>query len=404
MKLLKDLSRDELESMVKSQNSTIERLCSQVSSNMIQKKNNTDKLETELKLIKDITKDFNCKITVIKIVMEYFKTVQETSGIGINPYVHGSFVRQLVEFPLCLDNVKKSNPLGRDIDIILNIRNNKSAKYVVETFIKDFSKTNPEHLKIVDNKECTIPEIVSVAGRKISQYTPGIVSLQNIPHYKFKVDYMGYVVELDIMAYTPNYTKLWNPVDFDVNTLRLDENGMNVSEKGTVFLLDNIKNRVAYSKINIQLLHETAFKNIEQYKSMFNQIIFYLTERLKILGAGYKIKSETLLPELKVERNDTGECPFVRLKDKSWISLVELSKKVSDDKRKLVHKLIFSDVILYAQKKVNNIKTIDDFFTFKKDDNKIITKINNEDIFTLKEKINIKRTKQTNITSFFTKK
>jgi len=84
--------------------------------------------------------------------------------------------------------------------------------------------------------------------------------------------------------------------------------------------------------------------------------------------------------------------------------LIKTYKKVSDDKRKLVHKLIFSDVILYAQKKVNNIKTIDDFFTFKKDDNKIITKINNEDIFTLKEKINIKRTKQTNITSFFTKK
>jgi len=329
---LKDLTRIELENMIKSQNSTIERLCSQVTKDISIIKNNNNKLEKKIKLFEDITKDFNLKVYVIKIIMKFFREMQITKGFNVHPYVHGSFVRQLVELPFWMDKIEMSNPIGRDIDMILNIPDANIAKEAINFFIKNYSKSNQDHILIIEKKECTIPEIVDSNTKPKKNYTPGILGLQNIPHYKFKINYIGYTIELDIMAYSPTYNKLWSSIDFDVNALKLNENGLSIGEFGSVFFLDNIKNKIADSKINIQTLQETAFLKPNLYKSLFTQILFYLTERLKILSEGYKIKSKTLLPEIKVITTDTGECPFIRLKNKSWISLIEFAESIAKNK------------------------------------------------------------------------
>jgi hypothetical protein len=90
--------------------------------------------------------------------------------------------------------------------------------------------------------------------------------------------------------------------------------------------------------------------------------------------------------------------------DKYSGDLVKTYKMISKLKQEMVHNLIFNDVIQYAYKKINNIKTIDDYFSsnIKTHNNKF--ELDNSKIFELKEnKKTIKRNEQTKITSYFKK-
>jgi DNA polymerase elongation subunit (family B) len=75
-------------------------------------------------------------------------------------------------------------------------------------------------------------------------------------------------------------------------------------------------------------------------------------------------------------------------------------KKVSEEKQKMVHSLIFDDVIHYARKKIEGFKTIEDFFIVNKKKEKK-KELNQEEIFKQKKNTTVARKKQQSITSFF---
>jgi DNA polymerase elongation subunit (family B) len=85
-------------------------------------------------------------------------------------------------------------------------------------------------------------------------------------------------------------------------------------------------------------------------------------------------------------------------------------KKVSELKQKMVHKLIFDNVIQYATHKASGTKTLIDFFkphttttvsSDNTDTSSNTTNITNSDVFKLKDKTVIARHKQQSITAFF---
>lgn len=86
--------------------------------------------------------------------------------------------------------------------------------------------------------------------------------------------------------------------------------------------------------------------------------------------------------------------------------LVKTAKKVSDLKHKLIKKLLFDDILLYAYNKAHNVNTIDNYFKSIDVDEKNIKaakidihKIN--DNAEQKKKFNVKRLKQTTIDDMF---
>jgi DNA polymerase elongation subunit (family B) len=78
-------------------------------------------------------------------------------------------------------------------------------------------------------------------------------------------------------------------------------------------------------------------------------------------------------------------------------------KKVSEEKQKMVHRLIFEDVIEYAKKVVGKFKTMEDFYEVKKSEKKK-KQVDQAEVFAIKKKVKVARKKQQNITSFFGKK
>ena len=62
--------------------------------------------------------------------------------------------------------------------------------------------------------------------------------------------------------------------------------------------------------------------------------------------------------------------------------LIKTAKKISELKHKLIRKLIFEEILVYAYNKIHNVNTIDNYFTVKKADKDkiVIKKVNKSDV------------------------
>ena len=89
--------------------------------------------------------------------------------------------------------------------------------------------------------------------------------------------------------------------------------------------------------------------------------------------------------------------------DKFNGDLKKTYKKVSEEKQKMVHHLIFNDVIEYAKKVVGKFKTMEDFYEVKKSETQQ-KQVDQAEVFAIKKKVKVTRGKQQSITSFFGKK
>ena len=72
----------------------------------------------------------------------------------------------------------------------------------------------------------------------------------------------------------------------------------------------------------------------------------------------------------------------VKYYNKYDADLIKTAKKISELKHKLIRKLIFEEILVYAYNKIHNVNTIDNYFTVKKADKDkiVIKKVNKSDV------------------------
>lgn len=290
--------------------------------NRLREENNT--LKKKLKTLSNISTDFNFKILAIKTIFDFFNELIKIQGMNsFVPKVHGSFVRHFLETPFFLgtDMIEHSSPQNRDIDIMLNIAQHSRSLLVIKEFINQFNKDNSTGLTIVESKDCTV--------NATDKDTPGKRGLDKIPHYKFKMNFRGYIFDLDIIGTPPLYSiSYWNNFDFDINTIGISRNGFTYGDTDMISTIINLKHKIAKNKVNILQIHNDGLKYKDRYIPLFLQIVFYVAERLKILNTGYKVVSDTFIPYVRVKDNEDGKCPQILTKEFGWMFITDFADKI----------------------------------------------------------------------------
>lgn len=303
-------------------------------------------LEKELKYYKEndsklkkIASDFKNKLLLVVFLIKKIPIDCEC----IIPSLSGSLVRQLFEYALSGGALGKSyaNPLGRDVDIILsNIAlRTHHIQCVTQTFDKFISLIKEEHLQW----EYSLKKISSVTVEYGTfSGPPGKMSLVGIPHYKLSfIEQVNpeNVIDIDIIGWKPAVALGWNNIDFDVNSLYINENNMGIIEGNgnleNIFMWDiisQIENRQCDNLIDLEQIHLLAQESPGKFKTYMMQLIYFLAERLKIIEAGYTVKSNTMIPTMRIERNEIcsySSCkppyPMLLLKCNHWISVQTLA-------------------------------------------------------------------------------
>ena len=244
----------------------------------------------------------------------------------------GSFIRQFFELPYALENefseVGYGNPTGHDLDIIIfkNIDDaNKEVLYecFYDTMKKyqdhiNFSLINPELVKPIEISDKVLIQVcdATIRSRNIKQNDPiGKTNLLDIPHYifKFKDKFDNSIIEIDIIAHKPNNLLEWVNVDFNVNSLILNDYGIhsNDSIRQTSFIqiINCIRKKEAQCYIDFFELgfkaQEYGLLRYEKVKYLM-QIAWTMRNRFKLLNVGYKNIVGTNIVDYSI--NTTEEC------------------------------------------------------------------------------------------------
>jgi hypothetical protein len=271
-------------------------------------KNN--KLNNIQKIGKNFTKKIDCILSLRKTFGEMFST----KGI-----VGGSFIRQLFEISFSLSELFETNGyancIGRDIDIYIyqddwdcceNKKNNIINKIKdLNNFIK-FHRYSPQifppikfgEYELCDITDSTIYEVESTdsIGKK---------KLIGIPHYLFVLkDSNNIQLTIDILAWIPKSDIYYTDADFDINKIQLMDDGIycrNFDE-----ILYHIMKKEASCLVNLELLHDSLKQITLRTNKLpsLNQLIFFMTNRIKIISTGYKFCSENTIPEIYIEKKE----------------------------------------------------------------------------------------------------
>ena len=241
---------------------------------------------------------------IIKSLREFMDPYQITCAIV------GSANRQLFELPFALEDgfttKGYANPFGHDVDIVIfdSINDIITKKYdldlVRQKIIKYMEYLNTEksagiffgrHM-VTDISDVTVsPNMVSIDDPIGKKY------LVNIPHYNIKLtDSDGNIIVVDIIGWHPNIP-LWPTGDFDVNTLKLNDNGIKC-DGNFLDIISNISKKEATCLIDLKKLYNNGGQCLQQ-------LGFFLSNRLKIMTYGYtNIVSNHLYPELVNEADE----------------------------------------------------------------------------------------------------
>jgi hypothetical protein len=277
-----------------------------------------NELETQLldkeKIINksvNIGKDFVNKLICIISLRKTFKQL-----LGINFIISGSFIRQIFELPVALSESfitsGYGNPIGHDIDIFLTeFQNIKLIEKIREkikemnNFIK-YNKLSPSVFPPIKFGEY---ELIEITDSTLKEMSPnemmGKIKLLNIPHYIFKLkDDNNNLITIDILGWKPESDILWPNTDFNVNSLFLTNTGIISNDFDDI--LYNIINKEAKCLINLKILHDALIevKPKSEKRNRLNQIIYFLTNRIKIIGVGYNIWGNNI-PDIFIEYNES---------------------------------------------------------------------------------------------------
>lgn len=232
----------------------------------------------------------------------------------INPCVYGSFVRQYLEMPFMPDldlNMSSGygNCIGRDIDIMMYNKFFNYNNYIMHEELYDFINEELNMIieyptffgkyKLNSFKDATIRNVNTTDSL-------GKTRLLLIPHYKLEfINLYDETLEVDLFGWRPSNGEYFSNDDFNVNCIYLNKNGICCNENDDMLdILGHIRKKQAKQLLDVQRLEQLSIENPLIRESLYKQIIYFLSERIKILNMGYDIISNNLFPNITIERDE----------------------------------------------------------------------------------------------------
>lgn len=287
--------------------------------------------ENQIKF-KNQTLHYKDKFNVIMSFIKFIKTICKQSRVKI----YGSFVRNILEkIFVSTANIGYADPINHDIDIVLY-----HDKYIFETDKQNFSDfislmqivSNTEKydfnfygFKIIDVIEKTLrPNDVrdeSGFGKKFMIDIPHYVIILQKDNHKIKIDMLGYKTE------NRDFDTWQN--EFNINSLSMSEYGIFCKDsddiKSSSYNFYETINSIITKSAVCNLPFETLLSGFtHKYRNekcnIVNQIIWFFSNRIKILGLGYTdIKSDKKIFDFEIERTEPcllsgNEAPYIKIK------------------------------------------------------------------------------------------
>lgn len=288
-------------------------------------KNIIEYLKNQIKF-KNQTLHFKDKFNVLMSFIKFAKSMCKYSNINI----YGSFVRNIIEkIFISSSECGYGDPINHDIDLIFykNKYDYGLDKKPFDDFISllrivannssyDF---NFYDFKVVDIIEKTIDKIEASDGIQKE-------FLLNIPHYVIMLKKDNIKIKIDLIVYKSddiNFTTWQN--EFNINCLSINNNGIftNQFEESYRFYdtIHSIINKFAISNLPFNyMFYNFTYKTRKDKIKLLNQIIWFMTYRMKILNLGYtEVFSNIKFIDYKIEKEEICELsgndpPYIAIK------------------------------------------------------------------------------------------
>lgn len=283
-------------------------------------------LKNQIKF-KNQTLHFKDKFNVLMSFIKFAKSMCKYSNINI----YGSFVRNIIEkIFISTSECGYGDPINHDIDLIFykNKYEYELDKKPFDDFISllrivannssyDFSFYD---FKIVDVIEKTINKIEATAGIQKE-------FLLNIPHFVIMLKKDNIKIKIDLIVYKNddiNFTTWQN--EFNINCLSINNNGIftNQFENDSYGFYDTIHsiiNKSAISNLPFNdMFYNFTNKTRKDKIKLLNQLIWFITFRMKILNLGYtEVFSDIKFIDYKIEKEEICELsgndpPYIAIK------------------------------------------------------------------------------------------
>lgn len=275
------------------------------------------------------TDHFKDKINVSISLITLIESICKNSNVTI----FGSFTRNMIE-KILMNNSENGfgDPINHDIDIIIfddidAFNKDKKYFYDIITLFKIIAHNPIYNLDtdfygylIIDVDEKTLRE------EDISEHNGyGKKYLLNIPHYNIIMKKGENIIKFDLLGYKVKNNKfLWNN-EYNVNSLLLNSDGIFIATRDSKNSFLNILNGIQTREVICNIDYESILSNFltrtrQEKIQIINQIIWFLTYRIKILSLGYKkITSNYKFFDYYIEKDEqcdiTGnEAPYIKIK------------------------------------------------------------------------------------------
>ena len=288
-------------------------------------KNIIEYLKNQIKF-KNQTLHFKDKFNVLMSFIKFAKSMCKYSNINI----YGSFVRNIIEkIFISSSECGYGDPINHDIDLIFykNKYDYELDKKPFDDFISllriiannssyDF---NFYDFKVVDIIEKTIDKIEASDGIQKE-------FLLNIPHFVIMLKKDNIKIKIDLIVYKSddiNFTTWQN--EFNINCLSINNNGIftNQFEESYGFYdtIHSIINKSAISNLPFNdMFYNFTYKTRKDKIKLLNQLIWFMTYRMKILNLGYtEVFSDIKFLDYKIEKEEPcelsgNEPPYIAIK------------------------------------------------------------------------------------------
>ena len=277
------------------------------------------------------TLHFKDKFNVIMSFVKFMKTICANTDIQI----YGSFTRNIIE-KIFMNTSEKGygDPINHDIDIMIY-----KTKYDYESDIINFSDFI-SLLRIVSNNLSfdfnfygfKVVDIIDTTIKQSDIHDESGFNknfLLDIPHYVIILMKDNFKIKIDMLGYkNEGSINMWQN-EFNINSLTFSDEGIfskiidpaNKDSYGMFETIYSIMNKTAICNMPFEsLFNDFGWKTRSEKVKIFNQIIWFFANRMKILSLGYtNITSDNNFFDYEIEKEE--ECvlsgnppPYIKLK------------------------------------------------------------------------------------------
>ncbi len=268
----------------------------------------------------------------IKVSISLIKFIETMCPNYSNVTIFGSFTRNLLE-KIFMNSSEKGfgNPINHDIDMtifddISNYNREKDNFNDMISLFKILANNNSFDFnfygyKIVDVSDKTLRET------DLSEFAGfGKRFMINLPHFVLVLKKDNMMIKYDLLAYKVNHDNNWQN-EYNINSLSITNKGIIINnpneEKSYKFfnILHSVLEKEAVCNIPFEkILDNFLIKSRGEKIQILNQIIWFMTNRIKILSLGYKkISSDFKFIDYIIEKEEvcdlTGNnAPYIKIK------------------------------------------------------------------------------------------